>query len=139
MNKDKNKVVERLKAKIKLENKIFVKKNLAISEQVDVLRKEKGWSQKELAKNLGKTESEISRMLSGLHNITLKSVAKLEAVLDADIITTPLEACKKYKNTEYVTLKIYVPIKIREEDTVPVDYAEESNIKYQKTYSKQAV
>jgi transcriptional regulator with XRE-family HTH domain len=139
MNKDKNKVVERLRSKIQPENRIFVKKNLAISAQVEALRKEKGWSQKELAKQLGKTESEVSRMLSGLHNLTLKSLARLEAVLGSEIVVTPLEACKKYKNTAYVTLKVYVPVKIQEDETVPVNYVEESNIEYQKTYTKQAV
>ncbi|MBW6533746.1 MAG: helix-turn-helix transcriptional regulator [Mariniphaga sp.] len=139
MNKDKNKVVERLLSKIQPENRIFVKKNLAISTQVEALRKDKGWSQKELAKQLGKTESEVSRMLSGLHNLTLKSLAKLEAVLGSEIVVTPLEACKKYKNTEYVTLKVYVPVKIQEEEAVQVDYVEESNIEYQKTYTRQAV
>jgi transcriptional regulator with XRE-family HTH domain len=139
MSKDKNAVVERLRAKTKPENRIFVKKNLAISQQIEVLRKDKGWSQKKLAKQLGKTESEVSRLLSGLHNITLKSLAKLEAVFGSDIIVTPLQACEKYKTTEYVTLKVYVPVKIREEENVPVDYMEETNIEYQKTYIKQAV
>lgn len=139
MNKNKNKVVERLRSKIQPENRIFVRKNLAISAQVEALRKEKGWSQKELAKQLGKTESEISRMLSGLHNFTLKSLAKLEAVLGSEIVVTPMEACKKYKSTEYVTLKGYVPVKIQEDESVLVDYVEESNIEYQKTYTKQAV
>jgi transcriptional regulator with XRE-family HTH domain len=108
MSKDKNKVVERLKAKILPENRIFVKKNLAISEQVEALRKERGWSQKELAQRLGKTESEVSRLLSGLHNLTLKSIAKMEAELGSDIIVTPMEARDKYQLTEYVKLTIYV-------------------------------
>jgi len=94
MSKDKSKIVERLREKILPENRIFVRKNLAISDRVEVLRREKGWTQKELAQNLGKTESEVSRLLSGLQNITLKSIAKLEAVLGNDIIITPLETGK---------------------------------------------
>jgi hypothetical protein len=66
-------------------------------------------------------------------------LARLEAVLGSEIVVTPLEACKKYKNTAYVTLKVYVPVKIQEDETVPVNYVEESNIEYQKTYTKQAV
>jgi len=98
--KNRNAVVERLRAKILPENRIFVKKNLAISAQVEALLKEKNWSQKDLAKKLGKTESEVSRMLSGLHNLTLKSIAKLEAVLENDIIVTPLEVNEKNKNLD---------------------------------------
>lgn len=100
MSKDKSKVVERLKAKILPENRIFVKKNLEISEQISALLKEKNWSQKELARRLGKSESEVSKLLSGLHNLTLKSIAKLEAELGSDIITTPLEAGKKYTSAK---------------------------------------
>jgi transcriptional regulator with XRE-family HTH domain len=135
MSKDKNDVVERLRARILPENRIFVRKNLAISEQVEALRKEKGWTQKELAQKLGKTESEVSRLLSGLHNLTLKSIAKLEAELGSDIIITPLEASKKYKSTEYITFMVYVQTPSREEDT-PTGYKEISSIEYAKSYLK---
>jgi len=138
MSKDKASVAERLKAKILPENRIFVRKNLAISEQVEALRKEKGWTQKELAQKLGKTESEVSRLLSGLHNLTLKSIAKLEAELGSDIIVTPLEACKKYKSTEYVTLKVYVPVKSEKKESA-AEYVEESAVVYPKLHSKAAV
>lgn len=130
MSKDKSAVAERLKAKILPENRIFVLKNLAISEQVEALRKEKGWTQKELAKKLGKTESEVSRLLSGLHNLTLKSIAKLESELGSDIILTPLEADKKYKLAESITPK--VPGKELAKE-LEAEYAEEPKIDYQKT------
>lgn len=131
MSKDKNAVVERLRAKIKPENRIFVKKNLAISQQVEALRKQRGWSQKELAKELGKTESEVSRLLSGLHNITLKSLAKLEAVLGSEVIVTPLQACEKYKSTEYITLKVQT-LRRKTNSTTP-NYKTVELIKYQNT------
>jgi transcriptional regulator with XRE-family HTH domain len=97
MIKYKTKVVERLQAKITVENRIFVKKNLAISEQIQTILKEKGLTQKQLAQRLGKNESEVSKLLSGQHNLTLKSIAKLEAELGTDIIVTPLEACEIYE------------------------------------------
>jgi transcriptional regulator with XRE-family HTH domain len=130
MSKDKSAVVERLKAKILPENQIFVRKNLAISEQVEALRKEKGWTQKELAKKLGKTESEVSRLLSGLHNLTLKSIAKLEAELGSDIITTPLETQKKYLPTESGISKISSKELAKE---LISEYAEEPVPDYKKT------
>ncbi len=73
----------------------FVDKNLDICEQVYALLRERGWTQKELAKVLGKTESEVSKWLSGTHNLTLRSIAKLEAALEADIILTPQKAQKR--------------------------------------------
>jgi len=138
MSKDKASVAERLKAKILPENRIFVRKNLAISEQVEALRKEKGWTQKELAQKLGKTESEVSRLLSGLHNLTLKSIAKLEAELGSDIIVTPLEACKKYTSIVYVPLKVYVPIQDTSKE-LEAEYVKESEVVYHKFLSKLVV
>ena len=67
----------------------FVQKNLDISQQVYTYLEEKGWSQKDLAKALGKSEAEISKWLSGTHNLTLRSIAKMEAILGKDIILTP--------------------------------------------------
>jgi transcriptional regulator with XRE-family HTH domain len=138
MKKDKSKVVERLRARILPENKIFVKKNLEISEQIYSLLKEKNWTQKELASRLGKSESEVSKLLSGLHNLTLISIAKLEAELGSDIIVTPLEACKKYKSAEYVTFKVYVPVQ-EPVDDLSANYVNESSVEFKKSYKKLAV
>jgi len=74
---------------INADNKQFISKNLDISQQVFEILERKGWKQKNLAKALGKSESEISKLLSGLHNLTLRSITQLEVVLESDIITTP--------------------------------------------------
>jgi transcriptional regulator with XRE-family HTH domain len=58
---------------------------LARASRVAQLLKASGWTQKEFARALGKSESEVSKWLSGLHNLTLKSIAKMEAVLEADL------------------------------------------------------
>lgn len=106
MSKDtKSQVIERIRERTKPENKIYIQKNLAISNQISKYLYSKEWTQKEFAAKLGKHESEISKILSGLHNITLKSIAKMEAVIGEDIILTPIEACKKYSSVKYVFLK----------------------------------
>jgi transcriptional regulator with XRE-family HTH domain len=107
MKKDPKGIVERLRARILPENRIFVKKNLAVSEQVFQLLEQRGWSQKVLAEKLGKKTSEVSKWLSGLHNLTLQSISKMESVFNEDILITPFEASKKFKKTEYVVLKVY--------------------------------
>ena len=85
----------------------FVDKNLDISQQVYALLQEKGWSQTDLAREMGKTSAETSKWLSGSHNLTLRSIAKMEAALGKDIITTPQKAKQQYKQIEYVTFKVH--------------------------------
>ena len=101
MKKDRNKVVERLRNKIRPENRIFIRKNLAISEQVQFILEQKGWTQKDLAKKMGKHESEVSKWLTGLHNLTLQSISLMEAVLETEIILTPLDAYNKDRHQKY--------------------------------------
>jgi len=79
-------------AGIPAENRQFVKKSLDIQDQVADHLAKKGWTQKELAARMGKTEAEVSRWLNELHNLTMKSIAKLEVALGEDIILTPRTA-----------------------------------------------
>lgn len=95
-------IIERIKSKIPLENRKYISKNLEISNQVFSLLDKKGISQKDFAILLDKNESEVSRWLSGRHNLTLKSIAKMESILDSDIITTPIKAEKKYGGVKYI-------------------------------------
>ena len=46
----------------------------------------KGMTQKDLAKRLGKTETEVSRWLSGTHNLTLSTICKISAALGDPIL-----------------------------------------------------
>lgn len=71
------------------ESKIFVKKYLDIVDRIHELLEKKGLKQKDLAQRLGKQESEISKWLNGEHNLTLRTIAKMEAILEDDIISIP--------------------------------------------------
>ena len=68
--------------------------NLLISTgcRIEEILKRKGWSQADLAKAMGKKESEISRWMGGGHNFTLETIAKIETVLGEEIISV-----KKYR------------------------------------------
>lgn len=66
--------------------RIFVRKYSDITVRIYQLLREKGWTQEDLAQRLDKEQSEISKWLDGDYSFTLKSIAKLEAELDADII-----------------------------------------------------
>lgn len=75
----------------------FIDINVSIATQILEYLQEEGWSQKDFAQKLDKSEAEISKWLSGLHNLTLKSIAKMETALGRDIILTHQEAVKKYR------------------------------------------
>lgn len=66
----------------------------AISVRITEILKRKGWSQADLAKAMGKQEAEISKWLSGSHNFTIATIARIETVLDEDIISV-----KKYRKS----------------------------------------
>ena len=59
----------------------FIEQSLAMANHIEILLSDKGLKQKDLADKLGKSEAEISEWLSGTHNFTLRSIAKIETVL----------------------------------------------------------
>ena len=61
--------------------------SFAISDKIADALEEKGMTQKMFAKQIGKTETEVSRWLSGTHNFTLRTIAKISSVLGMNIIT----------------------------------------------------
>ncbi|MBE9598004.1 helix-turn-helix transcriptional regulator [Pedobacter sp. MC2016-24] len=87
------------------EHRIFVRKNLALIEQIFHILNEKGWTQKRLATELGKSESEISKWLSGMHNFTFQTISKIEAVLGQEILVTPRQLTQKISASVDITAK----------------------------------
>lgn len=61
--------------------------SFAISDKIADALEKKGMTQKMFAKQIGKTETEVSRWLSGTHNFTLRTIAKISSVLGMNIIT----------------------------------------------------
>lgn len=64
----------------------LVKRNLAISNKVRTILEERNLSDGDFAKMLNKTASEISKWLSGTHNLTQKSIIKMELALGVQLI-----------------------------------------------------
>ena len=60
--------------------------SVQIANRIYEIMEEKGLSQKNLASLLGKTETEVSRWLSGTHNMTVATIAKITTALDTNII-----------------------------------------------------
>lgn len=70
------------------EVRIFVRQCTDIVVRINQLLLQKGLSQKDLADKMNKRPSEISKWLKRPHNLTLKTIAKLEAELGEPIIYT---------------------------------------------------
>jgi len=97
----------------------FLERNLAITEKVNTILKERGLKKREFAKMLGKNPSEITKWLTGLHNLTLKSITKMEVALNIDLLNPEpsyvylgsvkggvngmSDAIDNYENTQYST------------------------------------
>jgi len=71
------------------EVRIFVRQYTDIVLRINQILEEKGYTQKDLAERMNKKPSEINKWLKGNHNLTLKTLAKLEAELGEPIISVP--------------------------------------------------
>jgi transcriptional regulator with XRE-family HTH domain len=83
----------------KPEHGIFVSKNLALIDQIYQILDEKGWTQKVFARELGKSESEVSKWMTATHNFTLSSISKIEAVLGQEVLVNPSSFSNKFRAT----------------------------------------
>lgn len=83
-----NKIMNSIRKTTPENTKKQVDFGVAIANRVYDLLKERSMTQRDFAKALNKTETEVSRWLSGTHNLTLSSIAKMATVLGDDIITT---------------------------------------------------
>lgn len=81
-----NNRLEKRRRKISKDVNLFVNQSFDIVDRIHEILAKQGKEQKDLAKALGKKESEISKWMSGTHNFTIKTIAKIEAVLNEPII-----------------------------------------------------
>ena len=65
---------------------IKVDLSMRISDKIAAALNAQGLTQKDFAKMMGKNEAEVSRWLSGMHNFTLATIAKISAALEVSII-----------------------------------------------------
>lgn len=82
----KNELFRECLAAVPEERKAEFNLSFAIADRIDEVLKQKGMTQRELAQRLGKRESEISKWLTGRHNFTTNTIARISLVLDAPII-----------------------------------------------------
>lgn len=83
-----SKVAKRIQDETPEEVRIFVRQYTDIVVRIHEIMQAKGYTQKDLAERMQKKPSEINKWLKGNHNLTLKTLAKLEAELGEPIIFT---------------------------------------------------
>ena len=81
-----NKILDEIRRTISPEMKMQMELSVAIANRIYDILEAKGLSQKDFAKMMGKTETEVSRWLSGTHNMTMATICKISTVLGEDII-----------------------------------------------------
>ena len=84
-----NRIMDEIRSTITPEMKLQMEMSVAIANRIYELLEAKGMTQKELAQKLGKTETEVSRWLSGTHNLTLSTICKISAALGEEIVIVP--------------------------------------------------
>ena len=91
-----NKLMDEIRQTMTPEMKNQMELSVSIANRIYEILEEKGMSQKDLALALGKTETEVSRWLSGTHNLTIATIAKISVALGQDIIQVvrPLKRVK---------------------------------------------
>lgn len=60
--------------------------SFALSDKIYAAMQERGISKTELAERMGKRKSEVSKWLSGTHNFTLSTIAKISDALGCELI-----------------------------------------------------
>lgn len=81
-----NAFLDELRKEITPEIRKQVDMSFRIANNIYAILERRGMDQKDLARLMGKNESEISKWLSGTHNFTLRTIACISEALDEDIL-----------------------------------------------------
>ena len=81
-----NKLFRDCLAAIPAEQKAEFDLSFGIAERLSEILKEKGLSQKDFARILHKRDSEISKWLTGRHNFTTQTIARIQTALGCNLI-----------------------------------------------------
>lgn len=103
----KNKRLEERRKRISKDVDIFVEQSFDIVDRIHEILVKQGKEQKDLARLLGKSESEISKWMTGTHNFTINTLAKIQAVLGDAIIQIAREKQIEKTITIYISSSEY--------------------------------
>ena len=86
-----NSIMDEIRGTISSEMKKQMELSVAIANRIYDILQSKEMSQKEFARLMGKSETEVSRWLSGTHNLTLATLSKISIALGTDIVSVTVE------------------------------------------------
>lgn len=117
----------------------FVSNSFDVVDRIHFILRKKGYTQRDLAKILNKSESEISKWMSGMYNFTLRTIASIEVKLGENILSIiePKAACEPdyvYFRNEMISR--FGSYNVDCPECLPSDYSfyEESTTKYTKLH-----
>ena len=84
--------MEDIRKTISPEMKMQIEMSVAIANRIYDIMASKGLSQKDLAKRMGKTETEVSSWLSGTHKMPPSMIHEISSALNEDIMEDIVEA-----------------------------------------------
>lgn len=85
--KKENDSLQDLIGAIPVDVQLRTKLSVAIANRIEMLMREQGLSKKQFAEALGRRPSEVTKWLSGEHNFTIATLARLSAFFGNPIIT----------------------------------------------------
>ena len=91
-----NKLMDEIRETLSPEMKKQMDLSVGIANRIYEIMEEKGMTQKELAILMGKTETEVSRWLSGTHSMTMSTLAKISVALGEDIVVPTRPASRPH-------------------------------------------
>jgi len=86
MMRTSNNIMDGIRQTISEETKIQLELSVSIANRIYSILEQRGMSQKDFARLMGKTETEVSRWLSGTHNFTVSTISKITAALGEELI-----------------------------------------------------
>ena len=112
MMKRTNYIMDEIRQTISPDMKIRMELSVAIANRIYSILEQRGLSQKDFAQLMGKTETEVSRWLSGTHNLTISTISKITSVLGEDIIIPASSSVSGYNirpvnNVQYLSDSVF--------------------------------
>lgn len=115
----KSKTVDKLLKNTPQDVKIFVDWCADLLVLINQLLREKQITKKELAEKMDKSPSEVSKWLSGEHNFTLRSLAKLSSELGVKLLEVPKRKENLFKQKQnFQNVALFVKSVKKEPETI---------------------